>query len=239
MLLNEGVARRVLVVAVESSLHALFIANFARLGVLPPPGYGCRPFDRQRKGFVMSEAAAAIALEAPATKTPAPSQPAAAGPCRYPALTSFHWGGDATHLTGSDPEMATLRRLVARAANAGRVDFVHAHATGTPANDEAELNAIHGALHGRSNPRPLPVVSHKGAIGHALGAAGLVAAAISAMAHRHQLIPPTARTTDPIEIPGLSITLQPRPAEISRSILIAGGFGGAVATATLESDTGI
>ena len=65
MMIQAGEVQRAIVVASESSLHALFTASFARLGVLAPPGYGCRPFDRQRQGFVISEAAAAVCLEAP------------------------------------------------------------------------------------------------------------------------------------------------------------------------------
>ena len=63
MLIRSRQVTQALVVASESSLHPLFIGCFQRLGVLARPGRGCRPFDRQRDGFLMSEAAAAVLLE--------------------------------------------------------------------------------------------------------------------------------------------------------------------------------
>ena len=62
MLIRSGQAKRVLVVASEASVHPLFLGSFARLGVLALPGVGCKPFDAEREGFLMSEAAAAVKL---------------------------------------------------------------------------------------------------------------------------------------------------------------------------------
>ena len=106
-LIKHGHARRALVVAAEASVHPLFIQSFNRLGVLAPEGHGCRPFDQSRAGFTMTEAAAAICLEPSKSN----SAPALARVDRY-AL-----GGDATHLTASDPEAKTLRRLLAQVLN--------------------------------------------------------------------------------------------------------------------------
>ena len=64
MMIRAGEARRVLVVAAEASVHPLFLGCFKRLGVLPGGGIGCRPFDEAREGFLMSEAAAAVCLDA-------------------------------------------------------------------------------------------------------------------------------------------------------------------------------
>ena len=64
MLIHSGEAKRVLVAAAEASIHPLFLGSFKRLGLLPRPGVGCRPFDLHRDGFLMSEAAAAVCLEA-------------------------------------------------------------------------------------------------------------------------------------------------------------------------------
>ena len=62
-MLLTGRADRAIVIGVESSLHALFVGSFAQMGVLAPAGFGCRPFDEDRAGFVVSEAAAAVCLE--------------------------------------------------------------------------------------------------------------------------------------------------------------------------------
>src|SRR4051794_19112283 len=64
LMIQSGEARQVLVVAAEASVHPLFLGSFQRLGVLAKPGEGCRPFDRNRTGFYMSEAAASVLLEA-------------------------------------------------------------------------------------------------------------------------------------------------------------------------------
>ena len=130
MLLNEGYSR-VLVVAAESSLHPLFLASFKRLGVLAPPEIGCRPFDLERQGFLVSEAAAAVCLEKKAGGL---------------QVERFALGGDATHLTGADPQGRMLRRLLATVIDGRAVDLIHAHGTGTEANDAVELAAIESCL---------------------------------------------------------------------------------------------
>ena len=98
MLIQSGQARRALVVAAEASVHPLFIGSFRRLGVLPPEGFGCRPFDHDRAGFLMSESAAAICLESADISTPRQS------PRILAQFDRFAMGGDATHLTGVDPQ---------------------------------------------------------------------------------------------------------------------------------------
>src|SRR6266568_2757444 len=64
LMIKAGEAKRVLVVAAEASIHDLFIGSFRKLGVLARPGEGCRPFDHTRSGFLMSEAGAAVCLQA-------------------------------------------------------------------------------------------------------------------------------------------------------------------------------
>jgi 3-oxoacyl-[acyl-carrier-protein] synthase II len=214
-----GEARRALVVAVETSVHPLFISSFKRLGVLAPEGYGCRPFDRGRKGFVISEAAAAICLEP------------AAEAARRPIACIDRWalGGDGTHLTGGDPSAPCLRNLLSRVIDHKPVDLIHAHGTGTETHDPMELNALSAVAAG--NPI---VYSHKGALGHTLGAAGLVSIVLNCLAHQNQIIPPNARLTDPIATP-LSIPRRVQPLRVRRSLAIATGFGGPISVVGLSS----
>ena len=96
MLIQSGRVKRALVVAAEASVHPLFVGSFRRLGVLPPEGFGCRPFDQDRAGFLMSESAAAVCLEADEIH---PSRRRGVAP-----VDRFALGGDATHLTGVDPQ---------------------------------------------------------------------------------------------------------------------------------------
>src|SRR5439155_11315656 len=107
---------RGLVVASEASVHPLFLGSFKRLGVLPSPEIGCRPFDETRDGFLMSEAAAAVCLEAAPecdVRTGAVERGLSSGSSQTRvAIDRFAFGADATHLTGSDPAGRVLTHLI-------------------------------------------------------------------------------------------------------------------------------
>jgi 3-oxoacyl-[acyl-carrier-protein] synthase II len=224
MMIRSGEARQALVVAAEASVHPLFLGSFQRLGVLAAPGAGGRPFDRNRSGFYMSEAAAAVLLEAEETEGEE-----IAGRVY---LENFAMGGDAAHLTGGDPELRTLRHLLARVVDGRPVDLVHAHGTGTPTNDGAELAAIESAVIDQRNPPSL--FSHKGALGHSLGAAGLVSVVINCQAHATGIVPPNAHTREPLATSRLSLSTGIVRRPVRRSIAIAAGFGGATAVVGLR-----
>ena len=231
MMIRGGEARRVLVVAAEASVHPLFIGSFMRLGVLPAPGVGCRPFDEARDGFLMSEAAAAICLEAEGEFG---ATGHGAERLRPVAIEHFAMGGDAVHLTAADPQGRVLRALLSRVVGHEPVDLVHAHGTGTAHNDPIELAAIESTFAGAPFPAP-SLYSHKGALGHSLGAAGLVAVVLNALAHRHGIVPPNVRTARPLPARAVHIDREPRQRSIRRSIAIASGFGGASAALSLRS----
>ena len=243
MMIRGGEARRVLVVTAESSLQPFFVGAFQRLGILADARDGCRPFDLRRSGFFLSEAAAAVCL-----------QPAELG---YARIERFALAGDATHLTASDPQGRTLRHLLNEvlsppqaegraqrvpgstppALTRASVDLVHAHGTGTIANDALELAAIETEFSLSCGPAKPIVYSHKGALGHSLGAAGLVAVVLNCLMHRHGIIPPLTRTTQPM--PANSVRFPPadRPTRcpVHSSIVLAAGFGGASAALRLQS----
>lgn len=219
MLIRSGEARRVLVVAAEASVHPLFLASFSRLGVLPPRGVGCRPFDQNRAGFLMSEAAAAVVLEAGEDR---PGEI---------AVGRFAIGADASHLTGMDPQARALRQVLATVLGDQPIDLVHAHGTGTAVNDELELAAVDDLVR-PSSPAPI-VYSHKGALGHSLGAAGLVSVVLNVMAHRSGKVPGNVRTIDPLPALRLQIPVAATRRRVSRSLAVAAGFGGAIAAVSL------
>jgi len=222
LLIRFGEARQVLVVAAEASVHPLFLGSFQRLGVLAKPGDGCRPFDRNRTGFYMSDAAAAVLLEADHDGDDA------RGTIH---VDRFALGGDATHLTGGDPHLTTLRHLLARVVDGKPVDVVHAPGTGTPTNDEAELAAIESVLDDVGPPPTL--YSHKGALGHSLGAAGLLSVVINCQAHATGTVPPNVQTREPIPTSRVVLSSATVRRPIRRSIGIAAGFGGATAVVSL------
>ncbi len=217
MMIQAGEVTRALVVATEASVHPLFVGSFRRLGVLSEEGVPCRPFDVNRRGFLMSEAAAAICLESDPTARP------------LAAVDRFALGGDAIHLTAGDPTGAVLRRLLKNVVNDQPVDLIHAHATGTQLHDAVELAAISDLKF-----ENWPVVySHKGALGHSLGAAGLVSIVINCLCHVGGRVPGNVNTADPMPAGGLTLSRMEIHRPVRRSIACASGFGGPTAVVSL------
>jgi 3-oxoacyl-(acyl-carrier-protein) synthase len=217
MMIRAGEVSRALVVATEASVHPLFVSSFRRLGVLCDEGMPCRPFDLNRRGFLMSEAAAAVCLERdPAVR-------------RLAAVERFAMGGDAIHLTAGDPAGVVLRRLLNQVVNDHPVDLIHAHATGTELHDAVELAAI-ADLHLDNSP---VVYSHKAALGHSLGAAGLVSIAINCLCHGGGRVPGNVNTSHPMPAAGLTLSQWEVRRPVRRSIACASGFGGPTAVVSL------
>jgi 3-oxoacyl-[acyl-carrier-protein] synthase II len=237
MLLESGRADRALVVAAEASVHPLFVSSFRRLGVLPSEGFGCRPFDADRCGFLMSESAAAICLERSDSVRPDLAHAGSAQAGCDVLVDRFALGADATHLTGVDPTGTTLRRLLARVIDRRPVDLVHAHATGTRLNDPIELAAIEEQIaDGQiADIRPTWIYSHKGALGHSLGAAGLISVVLNVESHRRGIILPNVQTRNPIERRRGLLGREPAKTDVRRSIAIASGFGGPIAVISCVS----
>jgi 3-oxoacyl-[acyl-carrier-protein] synthase II len=184
MMIRSRAAKRALVVAAEASVNPLFVASFRRLGILAPEGHGCRPFDQHRKGFLISECAAAVCLEAATDRSSGRA---------IARVDRFAFGNDATHLTASDPDAIALRRAIKNVIGEKAIDIIHAHGTATEMNDAFELSALEEAFH-PAQPfmagQPLPVLySHKGALGHSLGASGLVSIVLNSLMHQHNCVP--------------------------------------------------
>ena len=177
----------------------------------------------------MSEAAAAVTMEA------VDEASAISRSDGYAMIDRFALAGDATHLTGSDPTGRTLRHVLANVINSRPVDVIHAHATGTILHDPVELAAIEVNL----TPRDVaPVIySHKGALGHSLGSAGMMSIVLNCLIHRHRIVPGNVRTQSPLPIRGARIESQPVAGKFRRSIVTASGFGGTIAAVAL-SDAG-
>lgn len=233
LLIQSGETRRALVVGVEASLHPLFFGSFDRLGILSKSGLGCRPFDVLRDGFLMSESAGAICLERRfddrEAADPSSSRMSARGAGHAKtvnvAIDGFALGSDAFHITGVDPTGETLRRLLHGLTHDTAIDLVHAHGTGTVLNDAMELGALDATFDSAASP---PIVySHKGALGHGVGAAGLVAAVLNCQAHRYGMIPPNAQTRLPIPT-ALHLPRQATVRPVRQSLAIAAGFGGSI-----------
>lgn len=147
----------------------------------------CRPFDRERKGLSIGEAAGILVFE----------EFERARRRGAPILAEFLGYGvtsDAFHMTAPDPSgtaggRTILAALSCSGVNAQDVDYVNAHGTATPQNDSAETAAIKTGLGSRS--REIPVSSIKSMIGHCLCASGAIEGVATVLTIRDQRIPPT------------------------------------------------
>lgn len=222
MMLNDQTVDRALVVAAESSLHPLFLGSFRRLGVLAKDGDPIRPFDANRAGFHISEAAAAVCLE---------RRQARPGEIM---IDRFAQAGDAHHLTGVDPQAGALNHCLKRALDNQPVDLIHAHGTATTLNDPIELNAIEKAMEG-CLMEPPTIYSHKAATGHTLGAAGLISIVLNCLMHQTGRIPGNTNTTNPLQHTRVSIPIHVGTRRVTRTLCTAAGFGGATAVISLKT----
>jgi 3-oxoacyl-[acyl-carrier-protein] synthase II len=139
-------------------------------------------------------------------------------------ISGYGASADAYHATAPDPE-GRGAELALRAAlrdadlSGGDITHVNAHGTSTPLNDAAEARLIGRVIGGQP-----PVTSVKGVTGHALGAAGAIEAAVTALSVEHRLVPPTANL-DSLD-PALDIDVVTKAArEIPRGAAVSNSFG--------------
>jgi len=183
----------------------------------------CRPFDRERKGLSIGEAAGILVFE----------ERERAARRGAPILAEFLGYGvtsDAFHMTAPDPSGSAGSRTIRAAldcagVDASEVDYVNAHGTATPQNDSAETAAIKAALGNRA--REIPVSSIKSMIGHCLCASGAIEGVATVLTLRDQRVPPTIHyeNADPAcdldYVPNRS-----REAEVRVAISNSFAFGG-------------
>ena len=181
-----GEAKKMLAVGAEAAVCPVGIGGFAAMKALcarnDDPAHASRPFDAERNGFVMGEGAAALVLEEL-------EDAKARGAKIYGELVGFGASGDAYHITS--PSLDGPIRAMKKAyemAERPKIDYINAHGTSTAINDKNETAALK-ELFGEGK---VPAVSStKGQLGHCLGAAGAVEAAISLLAMQNGIIPPT------------------------------------------------
>lgn len=218
--LRLGWADAVVVGGVDALCDSV-LYGFNALQLLSPEP--CRPFDAQRHGISIGEAAAFALLERPRPED-------AAAPATL-ALLGHGEANDAHHMSAPHPQglgaALALEDALARAGlDAADVDHVHLHGTGTAAND-----AVEAALVARRYRPDVAAVASKGLTGHTMGAAGLLQAVLCALALRRGLLPgsPGTQTVDPaLPAPfGDQLRLAPgtgAPPQVAASH--AFGFGG-------------
>jgi len=178
-------------------LCRLTLSGFNSLGAIDPET--CRPFDRRRRGTILGEGAGFLVLEQAGRASARLADPVA-------ELSGWALGCEAHHITNPAPDghamAGVIHRALARAGLSPRdVDYVNAHGTGTLANDAMEAAALARAL-GAEIDR-VPVSSCKGQIGHTLGAAGGIEAALTALVVARRVLVPTAGLDEPDAALGL------------------------------------
>ncbi|WP_424217652.1 beta-ketoacyl-[acyl-carrier-protein] synthase family protein (plasmid) [Streptomyces sp. BI20] len=223
-LLRRGVCDVVITGGTEACLIPSIIAGFGQMGALSgrqdDPLAASRPFDVDRDGFVPAEGAAILVLERAVDAK-------ARGARVYAHVSGYGASADAHHATAPDPtgagaELALRAALDDAGIPSDAVDHVNAHGTSTPLNDVAEASLIRRVL----GDRPA-VTSVKGTVGHSLGAAGAIEAAVTALTLSRGVIPPTANLTrqDPrVELDVVAGTA--REAAVEVAVSNSFGFGG-------------
>jgi len=166
-------------------------SGFYRLGAIAPEC--CQPFDRNRKGMIPGEGAAVLVLETVEAAL-------ARGARIYAELAGYGLSCDAHHMTAAHPEGDGAARAMSRAlADAGlrpeEISYVSAHGTGTPTNDRLETIAVKRVF-GAAAPT-IPMSSVKSMIGHTMGAASAIEAAVCALAVATDRVPPTMNLEEP------------------------------------------
>jgi len=190
----------------------------------------CRPFCKDRSGMVLGEGSGMLVLESE-------HHAVQRGTPIYAELAGCGMTSDAGHITR--PDVDGIARAISNALKdagmeADAVDYVNAHGTGTPANDQAETEALHRVFGAHANT--LAVSSTKSMHGHALGAASALELIATVLAIQNNLIPPTANFTEPGE--GCDLDYVPNRArlqQINFAISNAFAFGGLNTVVALKS----
>ena len=193
-------------------VSAVELGAFQALGVLAEPdqtpGDACRPFDRRRRGFVFGEACAAVVI--------------ARNGNGYGRITGAQC---VSGHRGPEPSPDGERRSITMALNAAgvaatEIDYVNAHATGTPQGDDAEAAAIMD-----SGLASAWVNASKSLLGHGLAAAGAVELAATLLQMRAGRLHATRNLTDPIDGPRF-VRDQSIPCRVRNALSLSFGFGG-------------
>lgn len=180
----------------------------------------CRPFDRERAGLNLGEGAAYVVMERLSHALQRGAQPVA---------RLVGWGNacDAHHQTASSPDgegaYRAMKQALDRAGIApAEVDYINAHGTGTPNNDESETRAMQ-RLFGDSVP---PVSSTKWATGHTTSASGSIESVISILALRNGFMPMNGGFSNPIDGGIVPVTAVTDKADMKYVLCNSFGFGG-------------
>ncbi len=226
-LIQRGYAQAMICGGTEAAVTPLSLAGFAAAQALSTrnddPTHACRPFDRDRDGFVMGEGSGILILEEL-------EYALSRGAQIYAEIVGYAMTCDAHHITSPVPGGAGAARAISLALKDGnltpeQVSYINAHGTSTPLNDSTETAAIKRAL--GAHAHQITVSSTKSMTGHLLGGSGGIEAVATAMAVANDRVPPTInyQTPDP-ECDLDYVPNQSRSQTVEVALSNSFGFGG-------------
>jgi len=226
-LVQRGYAQAMICGGAEAAITPLAFAGFASARALSTrnddPEHACRPFDKDRDGFVMGEGAGILILEEL-------DHALSRGARIYGEIVGYGMTCDAYHITSPVPGGEGASRAMQLAMkDAGvkpeEVSYINAHGTSTPANDSTETAAIKTAF--GEFARTVAISSTKSMTGHLLGGSGGIEGVAAMMAIAHDFVPPTINLQNPDPACDLDyIANQSRALSVEVAVSNSFGFGG-------------
>ncbi|MBC1337619.1 beta-ketoacyl-ACP synthase II [Listeria innocua] len=228
--IERGDADAMITGGAEAPITKMSLAGFTAnkaLSLNPDPETACRPFDKDRDGFIIGEGAGVVILEEY-------EHAKARGAKIYAEVVGYGATGDAYHITAPAPNGEGAARAMKMAIDdAGltpdKVDYINAHGTSTPYNDEYETQAIKTVF--GEYAKKLAISSTKSMTGHTLGASGGIEAIFALLSIRDNIIAPTIHLENQDEVCDLDyVPNKAREAEVNVVMSNSFGFGGHNAT---------
>ncbi|RXH58866.1 beta-ketoacyl-ACP synthase II [Granulicella sibirica] len=228
-IIQRGDADAMIAGGTEAAITPMGVGGFAAMKALSTrnedPEHACRPFDKDRDGFVVGEGAGILIMEELEFAK-------ARGAKILAEVIGYGMSADAFHMTGMAPEGEGCYRAMNAALKVagiepGKIDYLNAHATSTPLGDALESRAIENLFGDRAKNHELLVSSTKSMTGHLLGGAGGLEAGITILAMLHQIAPPTMNIVELDPQCRLNyVPNKPQPAKIDYALSNSFGFGG-------------
>jgi 3-oxoacyl-[acyl-carrier-protein] synthase II len=214
-LIRAGACQMAIAGAVEAPITPLSIVGFTQMGALAT--MGCYPFDSRRDGLVLGEAGAVFMIETAASAL-------ARGAKIYGEILDFGLTNDAYHICATDLNLQAASQAIWQCLKRSnltntKIDYIHAHGTGTQLNDLRESLLIREIF-----PQGVAMSSTKGATGHTLGASGAVGVALCLKSIATQVLPPCVGLINS-EF-DLDLVMTPRSIGVDRVLCLSFGFGG-------------
>lgn len=233
--IQRGDADAMITGGAEAPITKMSLAGFTAnkaLSLNPDPETACRPFDKNRDGFIIGEGAGIVILEEY-------EHAKARGAKIYAEIVGYGATGDAYHITAPAPNGEGAARAMKAALEdaevaIGDVDYINAHGTSTPYNDEYETQAIKSVFQEQANS--LAISSTKSMTGHTLGASGGIEAIFAVLTIRDQKIAPTIHLQEADPACDLDyVPNEARERQVKVALSNSFGFGGHNATLVFKA----